>query len=231
MRLDIVEAVYKKGSDDNESWKPGSIKKTLVLERCTTVDEVLKLAQAKLKLKKKPNRVFCVQQEKKKKKQLEIPLTTNLAGLSDGATIFVSIVPIKAEKTKTAAHRTSKDAHFPPDEDIDDANDSSGVALPIDPLEAAKEAYALKEQSRSSGNSHTTGTFKERVAFTPHLDQLCPLTAERDQLPAASFRRDILEAMDKSRVVIICGETGCGKVCFYVLVSESQEESVGHSHY
>jgi hypothetical protein len=246
VRVDIVEAIYYNGniqknnnkSNTNNSsssssaallWKPGSIKKTLVLERSTTVEELQKLAQAKLHLKKKPNCIFCVEKKKSSgsgssaSSGLEIPLVTNLAGLADGATIYVATTTVPPVPKRSSRNKTA-DAEKEEEEMVDDLRSSQAATgvLPMDPLEATKKTYyALKEQGKSSSsssllsNNHKSDNAtisKERIVFAPHLDQLPPLTAERLQLPAASFRQVILKAMDKSRVVIICGETGCGKV-------------------
>ena len=38
-----------------------------------------------------------------------------------------------------------------------------------------------------------------------------PLIAAREVLPIASYREQIVAALDSSQVVLIAGETGCGK--------------------
>jgi hypothetical protein len=38
-----------------------------------------------------------------------------------------------------------------------------------------------------------------------------PLTAVRAKLPAAAFRGKIVSAIADNQVVVVCGETGCGK--------------------
>ena len=50
-----------------------------------------------------------------------------------------------------------------------------------------------------------------QVKYLDRPRDLPPLPHSRAQLPAASFRSEILSALDRSRVVIICGTTGCGK--------------------
>ncbi|KAF8425898.1 hypothetical protein EV426DRAFT_594191 [Tirmania nivea] len=49
--------------------------------------------------------------------------------------------------------------------------------------------------------------WEERVNSRPYRDML----DYRKQLPIWSFKDEILNALDKEQVIIICGETGCGK--------------------
>ena len=45
----------------------------------------------------------------------------------------------------------------------------------------------------------------------PALDDLGPMTDLRKNLPAASYRERILSILDESQVLVVEGETGCGK--------------------
>lgn len=66
------------------------------------------------------------------------------------------------------------------------------------PMDARAQA-ALSEQLQAA----------QRAAAT--TAPVKAMRAVRDRLPAASFRAQFLEALSSSRVVIISGETGCGK--------------------
>eukprot|EP00957_Ditylum_brightwellii_P059782 4538419-Ditylum_brightwellii.AAC.1 len=58
---------------------------------------------------------------------------------------------------------------------------------------------------------------KESLPLSEILQKLEPLPRSRAELPAASYREEILKALDTSRVVVICGATGCGKTRHIVL--------------
>lgn len=118
-------------------------------------------------------------------------MTNNLEGLTDGSTLFVTSQP--------AADVVQK-ATDEPDQDADDS------PLP-DPREAVKEVYRQRShQRRRPWHKHI-----EEVALLSACE-LPPLPELRAQLPAAGYRQDILKALDASRVLIISGATGCGKV-------------------
>lgn len=55
---------------------------------------------------------------------------------------------------------------------------------------------------------------KKMAAFTSRVEKsqnLSQITEERAKLPIASFRDVITSSIDTNQVVLICGETGCGK--------------------
>lgn len=176
VRFDVVEAVYK----SPDKWKPGSSKKTIVLDRSTPIAVLLKQAKDKIKMKKKALRCFYVE------RKIELGLTNNLEGLTDGAVVYVtSRAAVKTEQTKEG-------------EGGDD-----DLVLP-DPLDVVKKVYAQRAR-------------RQRVRVTleppqPFGEQDLPdLPDFRAQLPAAKFRKEILQALDQSRILILCGATGCGK--------------------
>ncbi|KAI2503246.1 helicase [Fragilaria crotonensis] len=175
VRLELVEAMYK----CQEKWNAGPTRKTVVFERSTAIDAVLKQAKEKLKLKKKAVRCFYVDRKH------EIDLTKNLEGVEDGSILYVS------------THQPTPKKEII----IDEQNDDS---FP-DPLLMVKQVYASR-----------TRVFRCRAPLSlrqssGHVRELPPLPEFRAQLPAANFRSEILSALDQSRVVIICGATGCGK--------------------
>ena len=175
VRLELVEAIYK----CQDKWKAGPTRKTVVFERSTAIDTILKQAKEKLKLKKKVVRCFYVDGKH------ELDLTKNLEGVEDGSILYVSShQPSLKEDTITVEHNC----------------DSSP-----DPLLMVKQVYASRPRVYSS---------RSLLSQSQHLDtprELPSLPDFRAQLPAANFRSEILSALDQSRVVIICGATGCGK--------------------
>ena len=90
-----------------------------------------------------------------------------------------------------------------------------------DPLEPVKRAYAerkvrksrrKKRGNKNAGDTKQGGLKKlEHPTFADHFDKLEVLQHTRAKLPAASYRTKVLTALDTSRVVIVCGSTGCGK--------------------
>jgi len=200
----------KKEKSASHPWKGGSTRKTMVLKRSTPVKELLKQAKSKLNMKKKAVRCFYVDAKSK----LEINLETNLAGLEDGAVVYVTshvVAGVNVEKKKGS------------DECEDDTADQEDEAIEADPLEPVKRAYAERKIRRLRRRSHrgkksvskngqsVRGSSAEHPVFADHLDKLEELTPAREELPAASYRNKVLCALDTSRVVVICGATGCGK--------------------
>ncbi|KAF8922394.1 P-loop containing nucleoside triphosphate hydrolase protein [Mucidula mucida] len=58
---------------------------------------------------------------------------------------------------------------------------------------------ALRDQLVSS--------FQQRQASDSYQEMM----VQRNQLPIAKYRKDIIEALDRSQVLVLSGETGCGK--------------------
>jgi HrpA-like RNA helicase len=188
VRLDVVEAVYKK---DNPKWTASSSRKTLVLERSTCIQELLRQAQSKLKVKKTLVRAFVLD----KQSNLEMDLTNDLEGVENGSLLYVT----EHVGSTSAGGKQSEE------EEQDE--------LPY-PLDAVKEVYK-RRLFRLKGHRNASVPFP--TTFSEHLGKLEDLSPSRASLPAASFREKILQAVDRSRVVIISGSTGCGKVsshCF-----------------
>ena len=186
VRFELMEAVYKKPT----AWKPGSTKKTVVLDRSTDIDSLLKMSKDKLKMKKKAVRCFF------KDKKVEIELETDLQGVKDGSILYVTSQPSIASAT--------------PDDENDNVDTTNNPTtakeeeIVVDPLDAVKSVYASRKRTQRQ-----QAPLGPPVVFEDHLANLPELPTERAQLPAAAFRTKVLHAMDKARVVIICGATGC----------------------
>lgn len=202
----------KKDKAASHPWKEGSTRKTMVLKRSDPVKELLKQAKSKLNMKKKAVRCFYVDNKSK----LEIDLETNLAGLEDGSVVYATSHVAEANVDK----KKKKDD----DECEDDVADREDEVIDVpDPLEPVKRAYAERKMRRSMRRSQrgkksgskdgqgARGSLVEHPTFADHLDKLEELPKGRAELPAASYRSKILSALDSSRVVVICGATGCGK--------------------
>ena len=204
VRVELVEAVFgkstkksgKTGKDKLGEFKEGS-KKVMVLLNTTTVDDVMKEAKSKLRMKKKPTRCFVVE------KKTSMDLTGDLRGIKDGDKIYVTCQEIQQtkddDKMAEAVDKCSLD-------DGGDAQESDP-----DPLDAVKHAYIYRKRPRYKARQ-----FKGMLRhpqFQDHFDGLPKLSPERSELPAASCRQKILKALDEERVLVICGHTGCGVSC------------------
>ncbi|MES1914125.1 MAG: hypothetical protein MHM6MM_006248, partial [Cercozoa sp. M6MM] len=87
----------------------------------------------------------------------------------------------------------------------------------------AASATSDRSEQNSDRSSHSRQPVRRRV--DPQLSarmletrKSIQQTAEwkkmkqvRDKLPIASYRREILETLEQQRVLVLCGETGCGK--------------------
>lgn len=225
----------KDGCKGGREWRDGSVRKTLVLARSTPLTDLLKTSKAKLNMKKKPVRSFYVDP----RTSFEVDLATDLAGMEDDSVVYVTSHAVEAESFKGGSEGKDKD----------DASRELGNDL-MDPLEPVKEAYAERKARRArkrrrplSGGNVTEGVAEQAPAtavgsvprghptFADHLDNLEPLPPARAALPAAAYRRELLTSLDSSRVVVICGATGCGKstnIPQYILegmVAAGREES------
>jgi len=203
----------KKDKSSSHPWKEGSTRKPMVLKRSAPVKELLKQAKSKLNMKKKAVRCFYVDGKSK----MEIDLEINLAGLEDGAVVYVTshVVDTSIDVSKKGEDECKDDKA----EQDDEANAND---VP-DPLEPVKRAYAERKMRRVRRRNHrrkkgggkdgqsAKGSSAEHPVFADHLDKLEELPSARAELPAASYRTKILSALDSSRVVVICGATGCGK--------------------
>ena len=194
VRVELVEAVYgkdnKKGKHSDSFFKDGT-KKAMVFPISTTVAELIKQAQSKLRMKKPPIRAFV--KENKIDRALSMDLTGDLSGVQNGAIIYV---------TSTASSPKGEDKIN--NVQVDDS-------MP-DPLDAVKQAYnARRNYHRHNRRQTRARTTLEHPSFSDHFDKLIQLSEERANLPAASCREHILRSVQDNRVVVICGATGCGK--------------------
>ena len=214
VRLDIVEAIFKDGSSSRSSnkskkasssksskskekgepkWKEGKTRKTIVISRSTKIKDFLTQCKAKLNMKK-PTRVFYVDKETK----LEMDLTVDLSGLDDGAIVFATSHEVKGiTQPSKIADNIDQTEH---DEDMEF----------VDTLASVKKAYDMQQRMWSRKVERNI-SYGNRSMFANHLESLEDLPEERSKLPAAQYRSDILTSLDTSRVVVICGATGCGK--------------------
>ena len=199
VRFELREAMFtlnKEGRASND-FKTGP-KKLMVLPRATTVPELLTLAKMKLLMKKNPVRIFVSVLGKTNQ---QVDLQHNLVGLRDGSILYVTTSALGSENGVTDS------TEGPVDSDNEECQDS------LDPLEAVKQVYA-QHHSRSRLARRGPPSISlpvEHPIFSNHFEKLGLLSPSCAQLPAANSRRDILKAIEKHQVVVICGETGCGK--------------------
>jgi len=176
----------KKKKQKANEFKVGT-KKVVVIPRTTTILELLKQSHSKLKLKKKPLRIFLQTSE------LTIfDLEHDLAGIDDGTVLYVSTTSSTKEK------ETADDAH----NDKEDPN--SRKEENADPLDLVKLAYKRQEVYQQQKNH-------ERIKEIIDEHQRQKYSETRSKLPVASHKQHILDAIHKNKVVVLSGATGSGK--------------------
>ena len=219
VRIELVEVDFSKGTTSSSSTKQpfkGGTKKILVLPRATTVVELCQQAKAKLRLKKLPNYAFVTTTPKK---GIQVPLEGDLRALKDGCTVYVATVQDTVNNASPPPpslqdQQASKEAK--------NSSEDNGQDMAPDLLNAIKQAYRKRASSLLSSSSQKQRRFKpftEESYPTIHDDDddddasqwLPRLSEEQAALPAASQRRQVLQAVKQHRVVIIRGATGSGK--------------------
>eukprot|EP00977_Amphora_coffeiformis_P028185 scaffold34803_cov199-Amphora_coffeaeformis.AAC.1 len=212
VRVELVEAMFAKGSDKKtstkakktkDSFKAGP-KKLLVLPRSTTVPDLLEQAKTKLSVKRTPVRAFVLATGKT---QQQVNLETNLAGIKDGTCLYVTSSPEKKEDADTSAVKNEE-------KEDGQSRAAEQEEEEEDPLDAVKKVYASNQRRRNMAQRRKQNTLPadwKHPSFSKHFDALPVLSATAAQLPVAHARRDILQAVQHHRVVIVCGQTGCGK--------------------
>lgn len=220
VRIEVTEAVFKKKKEDskkngkkttkketcntNESarsnfWKEGSIRKTMVISRSTTIQDLMKLCKAKLQMKK-PTNIFIIDKDSK----LDMELTTDLSGIDDGALLYVTSHNWNIKDVQDSKVSNSDDIN----KDQQDKPHESTMEI-LDELESIKNVY--RKHRPSFKNANTVFIPNEPMPqFGSSLDRIEPLSDERASLPVAACRIEILKSLDVSRVLILSGSTGCG---------------------
>ena len=205
VRVTLVEAIYGKGNKKKgvgiKEFKEGQ-KKLLVFPRSSSIESIMKEGQTKLRMKKKPVRCFVVENK------MEVNLMGDLSGVSDGATIYVTSQQEDevVKKKKEGDEQKEEASALPGGEQL--AEDM------VDPLHRVKLAYLQRDRRQPKTKVRGTATrqpLQPHPEFDQHFDKLDELSEERSVLPAAACRKTILEIVQKNRVVVICGMTGCGK--------------------
>ena len=200
VRIELTEAIFSKGKEkddkkkikddkgkskkkSDDGFKTGS-KKVIVVPRTTSIPELLKQSQSKLKMKKKPICVFL-----QPSSSLLFELKDDLGQINDGTLVYVSASPLPFDK------------HSSDDEAASDVEEQDAV----DPLESIKLAYQRQEMSRHQQrqcqrmNEIVNDTERNKHAET------------RSKLPVASHKQYILDSISGNDVVILSGSTGSGK--------------------
>lgn len=206
VRIEIVEAIFRnddkkksKKSSKNESrksvskWREGGTRKAVVLPRATHVKELKKLCKAKLQMKI-PQRLFIVDKDSK----VEMDLILDLSGIDDGTLIYATTSSRDDFINEGSTKEVTNDVV---DKEIVEQDHS------IDHLQPIKDVYRMHKVSYKRPTSCNNDQLPK---FGPFLDNLEPLSEPRAALPSAAFRDEILQSLDESRVLIICGATGCG---------------------
>ena len=209
VRIELVEAIFPSTNDDDDKKKKEKIsdddgkkkkkkkpdnafkvgtKKVLVFPRATTIPELLKQSQSKLKMKKKPVRVFV---ETSTSNLFE--LDQNLAAIDDGTILYVSSTP--AKKKKEQAEETASD---------DDDEEKLSKEEAFDPLESVKRAYKQQKLYQQIKQQQRVDEIIDEIRQQKHAQT-------RSTLPVASCKQHILDVVGKNQVVVLSGSTGSGK--------------------
>lgn len=236
VRIELVEAIFKdekkgnkkekkdkkvkkdkkKPSSSEPKFKEGA-KKIMVLPRSTTTKELLKLASSKLKVKK-PVRAF-----------LRVSKTTHwnlggeggrdLSGVDDGGAVYVTTTPEPTEgekKNKSSGGGEHDDGDDNERENSMDPIDESSDE--VDLLDTVKRAYEKQERNRHHRHSQrqrqresSSVGYNDKTAMIIDDELKAKHALVRAGLPAASYKKKILDSVRDNRVVVLCGATGCGK--------------------
>jgi len=181
----------------NKNWRSSGKRKTLVVERSTTVNELFSLAKNKLKVKKVSHCFY--QSNRNKSVSIQLNHDEDLSCIDDGDTIYVASFHMKDDKD---------------DDESDDLSSSDDDNDGEDPWEKIKRIYIQRlKQNVLEGNTDLRflESSKGPISFLPYIASLPQLSDKRKQLPICAYRDQILGALDNHRVIIICGSTGCGK--------------------
>lgn len=200
VRIELAEAIFakdkgnkkdkRKNKDDKEKSKKKSFddgfkigaKKVLVVTRSTNISDLLKLAQSKLKIKKKPVCAFL-----QPSASVIFELKNDLPSISDGTVIYVSATSL------------------PVDNQSDDETDNDEEEQDeVDPLESVKRAYEKQDMSRRQQRCKIMPDVVIDEERRRHEET-------RSKLPVASYKQDILDTISNAKVTILVGSTGSGK--------------------
>ena len=198
---DNAQDKKKSSSNPIQLWKVGDKRKTVVLPRSTSIEKLLKLAKAKLNMKKAV-RSFCVRDiqdkaDKKKRKDndaslIEVNLTTDISGLDDGDIVYIA----SFQNENNLQNNTNTDG---PDE--------------LSSIQKALEKVKLAYEKRNNRKEGSTSIQTQNLTLGELSSvELPPITESRSHLPICDYRSEILRALDDTQVTVICGSTGCGKV-------------------
>jgi len=235
-------------NDEEESlllldYKEGT-KKVIVLPKSTTSTNLLKLAQSKLRMKKKPIRVFLkiISSSNRTTTIIDLDDNCDLSGVNDGTVVYITstVKPTMGATTTSDDDNDNGNGNCDTDNDNDNDNDSKVV---VDPLELVKRAYERQEQhqrrqkqKRRQHQQQTTiqnqNQNQKQIPITQNLvdeEKKMKNSIIRLGLPAASYKNKIIDSVTTNRVVVLCGATGCGKstqVPQFLLENQEEKEKM-----
>ncbi|KAI3457677.1 hypothetical protein Pfo_014340 [Paulownia fortunei] len=99
-------------------------------------------------------------------------------------------------------------SRYPPDDVGMTENKVGESSGKTDRVRANRDDIFCKPAMTQSEIANKVESFASRIEKAPKLRQI---TEERSRLPIASFRDIITSTIESHQVVLICGETGCGK--------------------
>jgi HrpA-like RNA helicase len=175
----------------------------MVVPKSTLCNELCKQVGTKLRMKKKPIRVFVVTTVDTSKPFI-VDLRHDLSGIDDGTTVYVT----------SQEEESKKKEHSKKNEDTTEDNDSQEEDDDIekDPLEQVKEAYAEQER-QGRRNEGQNGTIPAAPIIKDMIDhnKVNRWASVRVKLPAANCRAEILNQINSHEVTVLSGQTGSGK--------------------
>ena len=213
-------------------------KKIVVVPRCSDLKDLLKKAKAKFNRKpnkiKKPTRAFLVETNASGSKTLQEMKDTQ--SMCDGDLIMVTekdVVPdgfvtamSDTEGTKSQSNKQNMSTGETQDaQDFASQNlqSNSSNASIVQRMRNSYKRMCRQDSSRLQSKDGTCksgsdskvsaeqGWLQKRAELTTKSDNYRAMQDVRKSLPSADHKSQILNAIFENKVVVISGETGCGK--------------------
>ena len=90
--------------------------------------------------------------------------------------------------------------------------DKGGISRTERLRQSYRKAFDPAKNRKNLSNPEEESQYLvERSRSVNKLDSFQQMQEFRSKLPAADFKRDFLEQLSKSQVIVVSGETGCGK--------------------
>eukprot|EP00946_MAST-07B_sp_MAST-7B-sp1_P001524 g1524.t1 len=216
-------------------------KKTVVITRCSNLNELLKTAKSKFNRKpnklKKPTRAFLVEMGTKGAKNVEEMKDTysmcdgDLIMVTENDTLPEGFTPsegAQARDGETASRKNDDRKEKTPcidESPLTSSPRNSEVVTPtVSKVQRMRAAYKRHCRGDISGKRSSAGQREKRSSAVEEQEWLVARAASalgsskfnamqeiRQSLPCGARRTEIIDTINAHSVVVISGETGCGK--------------------